>query len=243
LASRFNREFSLTNRRCRDVQFCFLTLRARGSRWTGWTGIKNRRQPVAQARELLRQSARLGLGGATYPVRRKHQSPPSISFRLPGAEGWVLSAPRFRLARVSAVAGRCPRDFNVRPPGGAPGFTSTKMVASSRKHPGSIDVRGIGGATDLKAVQSPTRRQARRADPPTQPQLPSGTSQWRPSYRVMSNESDKSTGRHRDKTDTAVLGLRWRRRRPWLLQRRLGSRRTQCPLRPLRPRRTSIPNR
>jgi hypothetical protein len=57
-----------------------------------------------------------------YPDAAQTQIPPSISFRLPGAEGWVLSAPPigspgFRVSPQDDVPG-----FNVGPQDDAPGF-------------------------------------------------------------------------------------------------------------------------
>jgi hypothetical protein len=57
-----------------------------------------------------------------YPDAAQTQSPPSISFRLPGAEDWVLSAPLlgspgFRVSPQDDVPG-----FNARPQDDAPGF-------------------------------------------------------------------------------------------------------------------------
>src|SRR6266550_1221539 len=57
-----------------------------------------------------------------YPDAAQTQTPPGISFRLPGAEGWVLSAPLigspgFRVGPQDDVPG-----FNVRPQDDVPGF-------------------------------------------------------------------------------------------------------------------------
>jgi hypothetical protein len=57
-----------------------------------------------------------------YPDAAQAQTPPSISFSLPGAEGWVLSAPLigspgFRVSPQDDVPG-----FNVGPRDDAPGF-------------------------------------------------------------------------------------------------------------------------
>jgi hypothetical protein len=57
-----------------------------------------------------------------YPDAAQTQIPPSISFRLPGAKGWVLSAPPigspgFRVSPQDDVPG-----FNVRPQVDSPGF-------------------------------------------------------------------------------------------------------------------------
>ena len=54
-----------------------------------------------------------------YSDAAQTQSPPSISFRLPGAEGWVLSTPLpgFRVSPQDDVPG-----FNVGPQNDVPGF-------------------------------------------------------------------------------------------------------------------------
>src|SRR5712664_4453688 len=57
-----------------------------------------------------------------YPGAAQTQTLPSISFSLPGAEGWVLSAPLigspgFRVSPQDDIPG-----FNVRPQDDAPGF-------------------------------------------------------------------------------------------------------------------------
>jgi hypothetical protein len=57
-----------------------------------------------------------------YPDAAQTQSPDSISFSLPGAEGWVLSAPLigspgFRVSPQDDVPG-----FNVKPQDDVPGF-------------------------------------------------------------------------------------------------------------------------
>src|SRR5258707_3238874 len=57
-----------------------------------------------------------------YPDTAQTQSPHNISFRLPGAEGWVLSvppigSPGFRVSPQDDVPG-----FNVRPRDDVPGF-------------------------------------------------------------------------------------------------------------------------
>ena len=54
-----------------------------------------------------------------YSDAAQTQSPPSISFRLPGAEGWVLSTPvpGFRVSPQDEVPG-----FNVGPQNDVPGF-------------------------------------------------------------------------------------------------------------------------
>jgi hypothetical protein len=78
-----------------------------------------------------------------YPDTTQAQSPPSISFRLPGAEGWVLSAPLngspgFRVSPQDDVPGlniRLGRGMRYR------ASTSTKTASSSRKQPGPMDCR------------------------------------------------------------------------------------------------------
>jgi len=54
-----------------------------------------------------------------YPDATQTQTPPSISFGLPGAEGWVLSTPPpgFRVSPQDDVPG-----FNVKPSDEVPGF-------------------------------------------------------------------------------------------------------------------------
>src|SRR6266568_4410748 len=63
-----------------------------------------------------------------YPDAAQAQVAPSISFSLPGAEGWVLSAPLpgFRVSPQDDAPG-----FNVGPQDDAPGFSSS----ISRRNP------------------------------------------------------------------------------------------------------------
>jgi hypothetical protein len=75
-----------------------------------------RRASASSDGTLLDTAARL------YPDAEQTQNPPSISFRLPGAEDWVLSAPLigspgFRVSPQDDVPG-----FNVRPQDDTPGF-------------------------------------------------------------------------------------------------------------------------
>jgi hypothetical protein len=68
-----------------------------------------------------------------YPDAAQAQSPQSISFRLPGAEGWVLSAPLigspgFRVSPQYDVPG-----FNVGPQDDAPGFNLDENGAQQQE--------------------------------------------------------------------------------------------------------------
>ena len=76
-----------------------------------------------------------------YPDTMQTQSPPSISFRLPGAEGWVLSAPLigspgFRVSPQDDVPG-----FNVRPLDDAPGFNLDENGVQQPETPWSDGLR------------------------------------------------------------------------------------------------------
>ncbi len=109
-----------------------------------------------------------------YPDAAQTQSPHSISFRLPGAEGWVLSvppigSPGFRVSPQDDVPG-----FNVRPRDDVPGFNldengvrQQETTWSDGMLPGSV------APQDLNSVQSPTPPSGEEEPtPPTPPQLP-----------------------------------------------------------------------
>ena len=109
-----------------------------------------------------------------YPDATQTQTPPSISFSLPGAEGWVLSAPLidspgFRVSPRHDVPG-----FNVGPRGDALGFNpdengiqQPETTWSDGMRPGSVVPQ------DLNAPQTPTSP-PREEDPapPVPPDLP-----------------------------------------------------------------------
>jgi hypothetical protein len=92
-----------------------------------------------------------------YPDAAQTQIPPSISFRLPGAEGWVLSAPPigspgFRVSPQDDVPG-----FNVGPQDDAPGFNvdensgqQQETIWSDGLPPGSVTPQ------DPNTAQTPT---------------------------------------------------------------------------------------
>ena len=95
LVSRFSITKSpLTNRRCRDVQSLFRSylpgFRVGPNGVPGFniddSGLPWRAN--ASFDDTLPDSATQG-----YPDAAQPQIPPSINFSLPGAEGWVLSAP------------------------------------------------------------------------------------------------------------------------------------------------------
>jgi hypothetical protein len=76
-----------------------------------------------------------------YPDAAQAQSPQSISFRLPGAEGWVLSAPLigspgFRVSPQYDVPG-----FNVGPQDDAPGFNLDENGAQQHRRQGRVRQR------------------------------------------------------------------------------------------------------
>jgi hypothetical protein len=92
-----------------------------------------------------------------YPGAAQIQSPDSISFSLPGAEGWVLSAPLigspgFRVSPQDDVPG-----FNVGPQDDAPGFN---LDENGGQQPETTSSDGLppGSATpqDPNTVQIPT---------------------------------------------------------------------------------------
>ncbi len=73
-----------------------------------------------------------------YPDAAKAQVAPSISFSLPGAEGWVLSAPLPGFAsvrRTMPLASMLVRRMTPR------ASTSMKTAPSNRKQPGPWDCR------------------------------------------------------------------------------------------------------
>jgi hypothetical protein len=106
-----------------------------------------------------------------YPDAAQTQAPPSISFRLPGAEGWVLSAPLpgFRVSPQDDVPG-----FNVGPQDDAPGFNldenggqQQETIWSDGLPPGSVTPQDPNTAqtpTPPPGVDDPT--------PPAPPPLP-----------------------------------------------------------------------
>jgi hypothetical protein len=109
-----------------------------------------------------------------YPDAAQTQTPPSISFRLPGAEGWVLSAPLigspgFRVGPQDDVPG-----FNVGPQDDAPGFNldengvqQQETTWSDGLPPGSVTPQDPNTAqtpTPPPDVDDPT--------PPAPPPLP-----------------------------------------------------------------------
>jgi hypothetical protein len=106
-----------------------------------------------------------------YPDAAQTQAPPSISFRLPGAEGWVLSAPLpgFRVSPQDDVPG-----FNVGPQDDAPGFNLDENGVQQQKttwfdgmRPESVTPQ------DLNAPQTPTPPPGEEEPaPPAPPQLP-----------------------------------------------------------------------
>jgi hypothetical protein len=91
------------------------------------------------------------------PDAAQTRSPPSISFRLPGAEGWVLSAPLpgspgFRVSPQDDVPG-----FKIRPQDDAPGFNVDESGVQDQETtwsygppPGSVTPQ------DPNAAQTPT---------------------------------------------------------------------------------------
>jgi hypothetical protein len=109
-----------------------------------------------------------------YPDAAQTQSPPSISFRLPGAEGWVLSAPLigspgFRVSPQDDVLG-----FNVGPQDDAPGFNLDENSGQQQETTRSDGLRpGSMTPQDLNAPQTPTPPPGEKDPvPPAPPQLP-----------------------------------------------------------------------
>jgi len=109
-----------------------------------------------------------------YPDAAQTQTPPSISFRLPGAEGWVLSvppigSPGFRVSPQDDVPG-----FNVGSQDDAPGFNldengvqQQETTWSDGLPPGSVTPQ------DPNTVQTPPPPQdEEESAPPASPQLP-----------------------------------------------------------------------
>jgi hypothetical protein len=119
-----------------------------------------------------------------YPDAAQTQSPDSISFSLPGAEGWVLSAPLigspgFRVSPQDDVPGFNvkPQDdvpgFNIKPPDDAPGFNLDENGVPQPEttwfdglRPGSVALQ------DLKGEQPPTPPQPPPPAPPPLPEWP-----------------------------------------------------------------------
>ena len=114
------------------------------------------------------------------------QSPDSISFSLPGAEGWVLSAPLigspgFRVSPQDDVAG-----FNVGPQDDAPGFNLDENGVPQQKTTWSDGLRpGSVALQDLNAPQ--LRTPPRLFTPAPQPGLPG-----LPGFGFNFNENDRS---------------------------------------------------
>jgi len=108
-----------------------------------------------------------------YPDVAQTQSPDSISFRLPGAEGWVLSvppigSPGFRVSPQDDVPG-----FNVRPRDDVPGFNldengvrQQETTWSDGMLPGSVTPQ------NLNAPQTPTPPPGEEEPVSPAPQLP-----------------------------------------------------------------------
>ena len=160
----FDRESPLTNRRCRDVQSLFPPLRAWVSRWTGCVPgfLDDRGLPRARDRGALRIRRRNGI-----PTRRKYRVPHSISFSLPGAEGWILSAPLigspgFRVSPQDDVPG-----FNVGPQDDAPGFNLDENGGPQPETTWFDGLRsGLVAPQDLNAPQPRTPLQPSPPAPP-----------------------------------------------------------------------------
>src|SRR5438034_2655018 len=99
----------------------------------------------------------LDLAAQRYPDAAQAQSPDNISFRLPGAEGWVLSAPLigspgFRVSPQDDVPG-----FNVRPQDGAPGFNLDENGGQQQETPWFDGLPpGSVAPQDLNVPQTPT---------------------------------------------------------------------------------------
>ena len=114
------------------------------------------------------------LAAQRYPDAAQTQSPDSISFRLPGAEGWVLSAPLigspgFRVSPQDDVPG-----FNVKPRDEVPGFNLDENGVQRQETPWSDGLRpGSVAPQDLNAPQPPTPPPGEEEPaPPAPPQLP-----------------------------------------------------------------------
>ncbi len=171
----FDRESPLINRRCRDVQSLFRRY-VPGFR-VGPDGIPGfnvddnglPQRASASSGGTLPDSAAQG-----YPDAAQTQTPPSISFRLPGAEGWALSAPLigspgFRVGPQDDVPG-----FNVRPQDDAPGFNldengvqEQETTWSDGLPPGSVTPQ------DPNTAQTPTPPpNVDDSAPPAPPPLP-----------------------------------------------------------------------
>ena len=107
-----------------------------------------------------------------YPDAAQTQTPPSISFRLPGAEGWVLSAPligspEFLVSPQDDVPG-----FNVGPRDDAPGFNldenggqQQETTWSDGLSPGSVTPQDPNTA-EMPTLPSGVDDQAPPAPPP-----------------------------------------------------------------------------
>jgi hypothetical protein len=170
----FDRESPLTNRRCRDVQFLFPPLRARVSRQTGWrTGLRIDDDSLPQRANASSDGTLPESAAQRYPDAAQTQSPPGISFHLPGAEGWVLSAPPigspgFRVSRQDVPG------FNVGTQDDAPGLNLDENGLEQQETnwsdgilPGSVTPQ------DLNVRQTPTPPTGEEAPiPPAPPQLP-----------------------------------------------------------------------
>jgi hypothetical protein len=89
-----------------------------------------------------------------YPDAAQTQTPPSISFRLPGAESWVLSTPPpgFRVSPQDDVPG-----FNVKPSDEVPGFNLDENGVQQPETTGSDGLPpGSMAPQDPNTAQTPT---------------------------------------------------------------------------------------
>jgi len=102
-----------------------------------------------------------------YPDAAQTQSPHSISFSLPGAEGWILSAPLigspgFRVSPQDDVPG-----FNVKPQDDAPGFNLDENGGQQPETTWFDGLRsGLVAPQDLNAPQPRTPLQPSPPAPP-----------------------------------------------------------------------------
>jgi hypothetical protein len=116
------------------------------------------------------------LAAQRYPDAAQTQIPPSISFRLPGAEGWVLSAPLigspgFRVSPQDDVPG-----FNVGPQDDAPRFNLDENGGQQQETTWSNELPpGSATPQDPNTAQTPTPPPG--VDDPASP-VPPQLSEW-----------------------------------------------------------------
>jgi hypothetical protein len=115
-----------------------------------------------------------GPAAQRYPDAAQAQTPPSISFGLPGAEGWVLSAPLIGSPGFDVNARDEVPGFNVRPQDDVLGFNLDENGVPRQQTTWSAGLPpGSATPPDLNAPQTPTSLPGNEEPAPSAPlQLP-----------------------------------------------------------------------